>query len=78
MKHWVFPQKTLKLLIIRMLLHLVVWSLLTVFSDLPDGLTTKWNTTLVSTIIQDSLFSNPVDIVSIPIIYRSMDRPLNP
>ncbi|OXG30841.1 N-acetylglucosaminylphosphatidylinositol deacetylase [Cryptococcus neoformans Ze90-1] len=31
--------------------------------DLPDGLTTKWNTTLVSTIIQDSLFSNPVDIV---------------
>lgn len=61
-----------------MLLHLVGWSLLTVFSDLPDGLTTKWNTTLVSTIIQDSLFSNPVDIVSIPIIYRSMDRPLNP
>lgn len=47
-------------------------------SDLPDGLTTKWNTTLVSTIIQDSLFSHPVDIVSLLMIHRPMDRPLNP
>ncbi|KIR56029.1 N-acetylglucosaminylphosphatidylinositol deacetylase [Cryptococcus gattii Ru294] len=31
--------------------------------DLPDGLTTEWDTTLVSNIVRDSLSSHPVDII---------------